>query len=1394
MRKAIKCNQPECEAKTHKGCKDSPLKRYSVKPIYTCRFHRGEQPTITTAAAVHNAPSDTARVHCLAPNCKDIIKKPLVGQSRLQCIKCGKFCHKGPTCSGMKRDELKHKQDNWTCFLCTANYDVDQHADLDETINESAKGMHTKSLPSLRILQWNADGLKSKSDELAIQLKSLDIDIAVIQETWLSSSDRTPVIPNYGAIREDRRANIKRGGLIFYIKKSLPYDAAGYITNLGHEISKIRVRLARNKWLSLTNLYIPPPHSIGQEIKFDPNLIPHSASSIICGDFNAHHPTWDNIQPEDKRGNQLFEWASANNLTVLNNSEVTRHNKATSNGSSPDVTLTGKTWRDKTTWAVDDTEIGGSDHLPIVITINTSTKHQPVLGSTPRWRSNGVNWAGYRQAVEKAVRATTPHANLAERAQAFNNAIIKAAKKHVGKTKPGKGKTAWMTPKVRSLVKKRNTLRKQIKTHRKEWLDTCKEVSKAKLEAKQEKWVDVVSSALEDTDERGIWKFIKSLNGTPDSNSPNTAMTIGGKKVISAKKKADAFVKHYASVSSLKFSRKERAVNRALKRLIRSKKSPRSVPLFTMEELKSAISKMRRRGAPGPDDIAPAFLKELGPIALEELLAICNQSLSSVECPQWWRNAIIIPLLKAAKPPSDLASYRPVSLTSCIAKILERMFAERLYHLAESNGWFSSLQAGFRRGRSCADQIIRLSQAIEDGFQQNPFHRSVMVLLDYSKAFDTVWRQRLLLSMANKGVPLDYVVWINSFLQNRQARVRLHGATSSNRTFRQGVPQGCVLSPLLFLFFIDNLADQLLTADPERARKLVFSLFADDVTILARHRSREEAAKEAQWAVDIVSKWSGRWKLELNASKSEVTFFSTLRKEANHIPSVNIDGVPIPFNPNPKLLGVTFDRELTFGPHVKRVSKEAVSKTKLLAAVGNSKWGWKKDNLTPLYYAYVRSKLDYSGPGWQPWLSKTNIKVLEATQNKALRTITGQLKGSPVEALRYETGVESYKTRIKRTTLRSVEQAKRLPPTHPRAVALAQAVTPRNARRSWARRGNHLSSKFIPPEGGNRAPIILHSKPPWEQMSRISIFPHLEGVSNKNDNPEVIRAAAITAISKWNSDLTIFTDGSAVDGCKQGGAAAVIHISDDPPRSETSLAKGAPFTSSFEEECTALELAVAWIQDNCNSSSRPLIITDSQSLCKALSGHDSAVSHLRQQLASCITSVGIQWVPGHCGIPGNEEADQAANTARTIDGPQRPTTLRGIIPVINRNIIDPPCRPEVKHVEDAYKNISRSKEKEIKTKWDQVYLARLRAGHHWDLRSYMHKIDNDVSPLCPRCKVDVDTTSHIFECPGTMAARQRIFGTVEVPVCALSTHPAESLALARSSLRGVECRQDGFAQ
>ena len=138
---------------------------------------------------------------------------------------------------------------------------------------------------------------------------------------------------------------------------------------------------------------------------------------------------------------------------------------------------------------------------------------------------------------------------------------------------------------------------------------------------------------------------------------------------------------------------------------------------------------MKSKGAPGPDNIPPTFLKHLGPRAFHWLLLICNKSLRSGVIPQMWRNAVIIPILKAGKSPAHLTSFRPISLTSCIMKLLERMLCERLYDMAEQHQWFSKLQAGFRKSRGVEDQIIRLTQQISDRFERK--ERSLMVLLDF---------------------------------------------------------------------------------------------------------------------------------------------------------------------------------------------------------------------------------------------------------------------------------------------------------------------------------------------------------------------------------------------------------------------------------------------------------------------------------------------------------------------------------------------------------------------------------------------------------------------------------------------------------------------------------------
>ena len=280
---------------------------------------------------------------------------------------------------------------------------------------------------------------------------------------------------------------------------------------------------------------------------FTPESIPTPDNAIITGDLNGHAPLWYLIQPTDKGGEDIVEWALDKELTILNDCSTTRVSRITGNESTPDVTLVGRKWDGKCTWEVCE-QIGSSDHLPIKITVNSKITHQPILGKAARWKRNGVNWNDYSAAVEESVTTMPEEPNITKRILRFNQILKDAAMKHVGKSKPRKTLKISMTPTVRAALNKRNKLRKNVRQQRQEWLDACKEAQEEIRKARQESWEDLLESTLHENDERKMWNLVNSLKGCPESNSPNEA---------SNKKKADLFVQHYANVSKHSFSKEE---------------------------------------------------------------------------------------------------------------------------------------------------------------------------------------------------------------------------------------------------------------------------------------------------------------------------------------------------------------------------------------------------------------------------------------------------------------------------------------------------------------------------------------------------------------------------------------------------------------------------------------------------------------------------------------------------------------------------------------------------------------------------------------------------------------------------------------------------------------------
>ena len=211
-----------------------------------------------------------------------------------------------------------------------------------------------------------------------------------------------------------------------------------------------------------------------------------------------------------------------------------------------------------------------------------------------------------------------PHEpNLSLRVSHFNDILISAATTHARKCKPSKRSEPWMTPHVRAKIRNRNRLRQMIHQNRQEWIDACHEANEAINEAKTESWKNLLQDVMSKSDGPNMWNVIQGLSSTPDANSPNEAMSYNGRNITDIKSKANFFINHYNRVSKLNMSQSNHGTNHQFKKCLKalSVDNESCAPLL-MSELQSAIKKMKRKAAAGPDNISPSFLNSLGCLAL----------------------------------------------------------------------------------------------------------------------------------------------------------------------------------------------------------------------------------------------------------------------------------------------------------------------------------------------------------------------------------------------------------------------------------------------------------------------------------------------------------------------------------------------------------------------------------------------------------------------------------------------------------------------------------------------------------------------------------------------------------------------------------------------------------
>ena len=399
----------------------------------------------------------------------------------------------------------------------------------------------------------------------------------------------------------------------------------------------------------------------------------------------------------------------------------------------------------------------GSDHLPILLFIPFSPlfRHNE---RPPSFNFQKAHWDGFASYIDSYCPSAEEYSSLSlfsAAAALFTSLALNAAKSSIPFGRIKRPPKAWWSAEVESAVNERR--KAFAATHRSDedrqaYISASRRASSVIAKAKAAAWQTTCSSLSSKSNPKSVHSLrsiaCSSSSSSSSPNFPNCSFP-----------RESALV--YATYLRSPFSISQPKALRSRARGYLSEICRATCPVeshssfcspFTLAEFLAAASNLST--ATGPDKVAYPMLKHLPRFGVDFLLHIFNLSWSSHFFPSIWKTSSMIPIHKMGKPLDSPASFRPISLTSCVSKLFERIILSCLLFFLESNSVFSPRQAGFRPGRSTLDQILYLSLSISDGFNKpRPGSRTILSTIDFSKAFDSVWHPVLFFKLISAGLP-----------------------------------------------------------------------------------------------------------------------------------------------------------------------------------------------------------------------------------------------------------------------------------------------------------------------------------------------------------------------------------------------------------------------------------------------------------------------------------------------------------------------------------------------------------------------------------------------------------------------------------------------------------------
>ena len=895
----------------------------------------------------------------------------------------------------------------------------------------------------MKIGLCNVNGVASvtrKLDLLEHNVREHKISIICLCETHLSPRHSLKLgdgASYFDVFRKDRNAI---GGGVAILSKQTHGAVEVKLPRLlnGTEAVAVEVALPGGETLCIVCVY----HPTGAR-DMDYGLLRYLETEydhlVVCGDFNAKHTDWGVNETSNKNGVSLKAFLEHDSLLELEHCGeatyvgpfYTRHVISTL-----DMFLLSPSMRNSNP---QNRVLGdvGSDHLLVELSLQIAdTDQNAPQPPSEKFSFQDAQWVEYSDRLGRdlgdlvlAAPLNTP-ADLDSAAELVERCILDAANQHIPKRTLRPGSKPGLPRHVVTLIKTRSRVLRRIARG-----ETGLKPTRNRLTRQIEEEITAFRNRgweryADNIDEKNPWPtFGRVDKGMQNIPRRSTVLQVNGNTLRTAEEQSEVFAEtlqmsyrpqesphfptaHIDDVTNTVlqnpnvFRHKQRAGNPEVNDLMRP---------IEAAEVHNALKTVANR-SPGPDGVYNIMLSK-GPFLLREILGrIFSLCLILGYMPSRWKRAETVMIPKPEKDRTKPDSYRPISLLPVLGKLLEKIVAARLtIHLGQI-GALNRYQSGFRQKRECNDHTLRLTQAVSLAF--NKKQKVYAVFLDVAKAFDSVWHDGLRIKLCDRrfGLPESMVRFLSDYLCERRYRVRCKTATSRWLPIHAGVPQGGSLSPLLFLLYVNDLPLQ-------EDRHTVPSQFADDLALWSTSGSSNVAHDRLQTKLDAVVDWCDKWRMNLNAGKSQSIVFEKHRCPSRVTEHLTIHGDEVPIVDQVRFLGITFDPGIRFTPHIDNLVARSKRKFQVLKSLCGWEYGPTPECAIRMFVAYVRSVLEYGAPAWHTNLNASNHQKLDRIQNWGCRIALRFPRWSPREQLRRVSGLEPINDRLTEAGRRYIQRS-----------------------------------------------------------------------------------------------------------------------------------------------------------------------------------------------------------------------------------------------------------------------------------------------------------------------------------------------------------------------------------